>query len=105
MRRTGHMNRPVPLLHSRPVNWMVRMLMGALWGLFAYRHVTAFGNTGNWMYLPFCFSETLTAGFFLFRTMPVSVSNDVLDWVFALGGTFAPLFLVPSSSGVLPSAQ
>jgi protein-S-isoprenylcysteine O-methyltransferase Ste14 len=79
--------------------------MAAIWSMFAYRHLKAFSTTGEWLYLIICLSETLTAGFFLIRTAPVSVSTRPLDWLFALGGTFTPLFFSPSTGGVLPDAK
>jgi protein-S-isoprenylcysteine O-methyltransferase Ste14 len=74
-------------------------------GLFAYRHVLAFHNTGEWAYLLMCISETLTAAFFVLRSAPTTVSAEPLDWLFAIGGTFVPLFFVPAAWGLLPAAK
>ncbi len=79
--------------------------MAAVWGWFAYRHVLAFQNTNDWVYLLFCVSETLTAAFFIFRTQPETVSADPLDWLFAVAGTFTPLFFSPAAWGILPIAE
>ena len=79
--------------------------MAALWGLFAYRHLLAFQNTGEWAYLVISVSETLSAALFVFRSAPVTVSTDPLDWFFALVGTFMPLLFIPASWGLLPAAK
>lgn len=90
---------------SRAINLLVGLVMASLWGLFAYRHLVAFRVTGEWTYLVACLSETLSAGFFLLRSAPVTVSKDPLDWLFAIGGTFTPLLFVPSAWGILPAAK
>lgn len=93
------------VLDSRAINLLVGIFMASLWVLFAYRHLQAFQTTGEWTYLVVCFSETLTAGFFLFRSAPVTVSKDPLDWLFALGGTFTALLFAPAAWGILPAAK
>ena len=90
---------------STTINLLVGVVMAALWVLFAYRHLLAFHTTGAWSYLLVCISETLTAGFFLFRSAPTTVSKDPLDWLFGIAGTFAPLMLLPASWGLLPAAK
>jgi protein-S-isoprenylcysteine O-methyltransferase Ste14 len=99
------MTQPLQLLHSKSVNLCVGFLMASLWSLFAYRHVAAFNLTGEWTYVVVCFSETLTAAFFVFRRMPTTVSTDPMDWLFAIAGTFTPLFFTPASWGMLPAAK
>jgi protein-S-isoprenylcysteine O-methyltransferase Ste14 len=96
---------PSPSRHAALVQAFVSLLMGALWLLFAYRHVNAFMHDHNASYVLFCLSETLTAAFFVMRTTPASVSSSVLDWMLALTGTFLPLFLMPSPQGALPGAS
>jgi protein-S-isoprenylcysteine O-methyltransferase Ste14 len=81
------------------------LLMASLWGAFAYRHGLAFHQSGQWEYLLIALSETLTATFFLLRSAPETVSSDPLDWLFAIAGTFTPLFFSPSEWGVLPWAR
>lgn len=90
---------------SRRIDVLVGLAMAAVWGLFAYRHLSAFGTTREWLYLVICTSETLTAAFFLVRTAPVSVSTRPLDWFFAFGGTCAPLFFAPDASALVPAAK
>ena len=92
---------------SRPeiIHMVTGLLMAVLWGWFAYRHVLAFHETGEWTYLPVCVSETLGAAFFMIRSVPATVSEDPLDWLFAIAGTFAPLFFVPAAWGILPAAK
>lgn len=78
------------------------LALAAIWGLFAYRHINVFGQTGEWRYLVFCMSETLQAALFVLRYRPVSVSNNPVDWAVAVAGTVAPLFFVPHESGFGP---
>lgn len=86
------------LLHSRSAHVLVNACMASLWALFALRHIAAFKMTGNPTYLLICLSETITAGFFILRKTPVSVSGNFADWLLAIVGTFAPLFLLPAAS-------
>ena len=79
--------------------------MALLWGYFTYRHMLAFHQSDEWMYLLIGISESLTAGFFLFRSAPVTISTAPMDSVYAMAGTFAPLFLMPSDYGLLPGAE
>lgn len=97
--------RPLQLLDSKVVNLLAGLVMAALWGVFAYRHMIAFQNTGEWAYLVIAVSETLSAALFVFRSAPVTVSRDPLDWFFAVVGTFLPLLSIPASWGVLPAAK
>ena len=90
---------------SKTISMLIGLAMASLWGLFAYRHLMAFSAAGEWTYLVVCLSETLTAGLFLFRSAPVTVSKDPLDWLFALGGTFTALLFSPSAWGILPPAK
>lgn len=91
--------------NSKTLHLILSLLMAALWGLFAYRHMQAFRSNGEWGYLIVCISETLSATFFIFRSAPVTVSNDPVDWLFAFVGTFTPLLLIPSPWGILPAAK
>lgn len=90
---------------SKTINLLVGLLMASLWVLFAYRHLLAFQKTADWVYLLICVSETLSAGFFLFRSAPSTVSKDPLDWLFGIAGTLAPLLILPVSWGLLPAAK
>lgn len=92
-------------LNSKVVNLLVGFVMASLLGLFAYRHMLAFHDTGEWAYLVISFSETLSSALFVFRSAPVTVSRDPLDWLFALAGTFTPLLFAPSPWGLLPAAK
>lgn len=98
-------SRALQWFDSKLVNLLAGFVMASLWGLFAYRHLLAFHNTGEWTYLLISVSETLSAAFFVFRSAPTSVSKDWLDWLFGIAGTFTPLFLVPASWGLLPAAK
>lgn len=99
------MNQAPRFLHSNLTRIATGLLMAALWGWFAYRHVLAFQNTGEWAYLLVCVSETFSAAFFVFRSAPKTISMDPLDWLFAIAGTFMPLLLIPASWGLLPAAK
>lgn len=99
------MKQALRVADSKVINMLIGLAMASLWGLFAYRHLMAFSAAGEWTYLVICFSETLTAGLFLFRSAPVTVSKDPLDWLFALGGTFTALLFAPSAWGILPAAK
>lgn len=99
------MKQALRVADSKAINVLIGLAMASLWGLFAYRHLMAFGASGEWAYLVICVSETLTAGLFLFRSAPVTVSKDPLDWLFALGGTFTALLFAPSGWGILPAAK
>lgn len=99
------MKQALRVVDSKTIHMLSGLAMASLWGLFAYRHLMAFSAAGEWTYLVVCFSETLTAGLFLFRSAPVTVSKDPLDWLFALGGTFTALLFAPSAWGILPAAK
>lgn len=96
---------PSQLLDSKVINLLVGFVMASLWGLFAYRHILAFQTSGEWAYLVISASEMLSAALFIFRSAPVTVSKDPLDWFFAVVGTFLPLLSIPASWGVLPAAK
>lgn len=101
----GGIEPPRHVFGPAAVNLMVGLVMASLLGMFAYRHTLAFHNTGEWGYLVVSVSETLSAALFLFRSTPVTVSKNPLDWFFAVGGTFLPLLFVPSSWGLAPAAR
>jgi protein-S-isoprenylcysteine O-methyltransferase Ste14 len=83
------------LEHSRLVNISVGVLLSTLWVIFAYRHISSFFLTRNLVFLVFCFSETVQAFFFLFRTTPKTVSLEPFDWFVAIAGTFTILLFHP----------
>lgn len=94
----GAMKQITLLAHSPVVNFAVGVLLSLIWGLFAYRHVGAFIATGKMIFLIFCFSESLQAILFLFRSTPKSVSVEAFDWLVAIGGTFTVLMLRPGGT-------
>lgn len=79
--------------------------MLVFYGFFAVAHFSKFQETREWTLLLVVISETLAAGFFIFRSTPKTVSVAPFDWLVALGGTFMPLFLRPAAWGVLPPAS
>ncbi len=93
------------VLQSKRASAYSGIMLATVWGFFAYAHLLRFQETQNWALLLFCLSETLTAGFYLFRSDPKTVSVVPLDWLVAIGGTFAPLFFRPAAWGVLPLAS
>jgi protein-S-isoprenylcysteine O-methyltransferase Ste14 len=93
------------LLQSNWFNIFCSVVIGSIWGIFAYAHLQGFQNTQNWSLLLFCFSETLVAGFYIFRSEPKTVSVDPFDWLVAIAGTFAPFFFRPTAWGILPEAN
>ncbi len=68
-------------------------------------HLSAYLETWNIAFLLFVVLETIQAGFFLFRSMPRLISLDPFDWVVAIGGTFAPLFLRPGGEVLWSNAS
>lgn len=92
------------LLQTAWVNYSARILLCGIWGVFAYTHFVAFQKTSQLQFLLFCFSETLAALIFIFRSNPKTVSANSFDWIVAVGGTVAPLFLRPASWGIFSIA-
>ncbi len=92
-------------LQSRRTNFYSGVVLATIWGIFAYEHMIAFLKTHELALLLFCFSETLAAVFYIFRSDPKTVSVIPLDWLVAIGGTFAPLFLRPAPWGIFPLAS
>lgn len=99
------MNSLVEALQSRRASVYSGIVLATLWCFFAYAHLLKFQETHDWALLLFCFSETLTAAFYIFRSAPKTVSVIPFDWLVAIGGTFAPLFFRPAPWGMLPLAS
>lgn len=93
------------ILQSSRTSFYSGVFLATVWAIFAYIHIIAFQKTGEISLLMFCVSETLTAAFYIFRSEPKTVSILPIDWLVAIGGTIAPLFLRPATSGVLPMAS
>ena len=91
------------VLQSDRTSYYSGVFLASVWGIFAYAHILAFLHNGDISLLMFCLSETLTAGFYLIRSAPRTVSILPIDWLVAIGGTIAPLFLRPAPWGVMPS--
>ncbi|MFT5532861.1 MAG: protein-S-isoprenylcysteine O-methyltransferase Ste14 [Burkholderiaceae bacterium] len=79
--------------------------MIVLLGLFAWRHVIAYIDTGHVQYVLLCISELICALFFFTRSAPVNVSTDPLDWLFGIAGTFLPMLLIPATTALWPAAR
>lgn len=92
------------LLRSKSLNVAIGILLGAVWGYFAYRHLVAFQAYGIWAHLLYGCVETVIAAFFICRSVPQTVSTNPFDWLIALAGSFAPSFFTPGPWGVLPGA-
>ena len=99
------MNKFVSAINTTTGRLITCVLITILWALFAYRHFNAFRQTGEWIYLLFCFSEVVTILMLAIRRAPETVSTDPLDWIFAVGGTLMPLVFSPAASGILPVAK
>lgn len=89
---------------SRLSQLLIGAILAVAWIAFAWLHVGAFNKSGNWSYLVFCITETITAVLFMIRTAPVTVSSNTSDWALGIGGTFAALLFAPAGYGVLPAA-
>jgi protein-S-isoprenylcysteine O-methyltransferase Ste14 len=76
-----------------------------VFGLFAYIHTITYLETREISLLLVVISESLATIFFIFRSNPKTVSVVPFDWLIAILGTFAPLFLRPATYGVLPQAE
>lgn len=96
------MNSPSGILQSQRVNVYSGMVLTAFYGCFAYAHFSKFQETGELTLLLVIISETLTAGFFISRSDPKTISAAPSDWLVAIAGSFAPLFLRPATGGVFP---
>jgi protein-S-isoprenylcysteine O-methyltransferase Ste14 len=93
------------LLQSRTVNIAIGLLLGCVWGYFAFRHLIAFQAHGIWAHLFYGVVETLIAAFFISRPPPRTVSTHPFDWFIAFVGSFGPSFFTPSTWGILPGAD
>lgn len=99
------MNLQSEILQSQRANVYSGMLLATLFGFFAYAHFSKFQETQELTLLLMVISETLAAAFFIFRSGPKTVSVVPFDWLIAIAGTFAPLFLRPATWGVLPAGN
>lgn len=93
------------ILQSSRFNLYSGALLAAFFGIFAYAHFIIFLDTGKLSLLLVIISETLTTALFIFRSNPKTVSMIPSDWLVAIIGSFAPLFLRPADYGVLPQAE
>lgn len=99
------MNSLPAIFQSKRINFYSGAALATTWGIFAYAHLMQFQKTYELPPLLFCLSETLTAALYIFRSDPKTVSLIPLDWLIAIGGTFAPLFFRPTTWGILPWAS
>ncbi|MBA3755809.1 MAG: isoprenylcysteine carboxylmethyltransferase family protein [Nitrosomonas sp.] len=93
------------ILQSSRFNLYSGALLAVFFGIFAYAHFLIFLDTGKLSLLLVIISEALTTAFFIFRSNPKTVSVIPSDWLVAIIGSFAPLFLRPADYGVLPQAE
>lgn len=93
------------ILQSSRFNLYSGALMAIVYVFFVYAHFTKFLETGSLSLLLVIISETLTIAFFICRSNPKTVSIIPYDWMVAIIGSFAPLFLRPGEHGVLPQAE
>ncbi|MBK6959267.1 MAG: isoprenylcysteine carboxylmethyltransferase family protein [Nitrosomonas sp.] len=93
------------ILQSSRLNLYSGALMATIYVFFVYAHFTKFLETSSLSLLLVIISETLTIVFFVCRSNPKTVSIIPYDWMVAIVGSFAPLFLRPGEQGVLPQAE
>lgn len=99
------MNTLSEIIQTRRFNLCISLLLASIFGFFAYAHLMVFLDTRELSLLLVLISETLATAFFIFRSDPKTVSTIPSDWIVAVMGTFAPLFLRPADYGVLPQAE
>lgn len=99
------MNTLSKISQTKRFNLYSGALLASLFGFFAYAHFIIFLDTREFSLLLVIISETLTTVFFIFRSDPKTVSTIPSDWVVAIIGSFAPLFLRPATHGILPQAE
>jgi protein-S-isoprenylcysteine O-methyltransferase Ste14 len=78
-----------------------RMLVAGWYGNFAFKFLTAFLHSHSPIDLMLVVSEGSIVAFILIRRLTNRVSLRPLDWVLAVGGTVAPLCVLPASGAVL----
>jgi protein-S-isoprenylcysteine O-methyltransferase Ste14 len=93
------------LLCSPLANAISGGLLAALWVMFAFAHYRAFVQHAEPSMILLVVSETLTAGFYLVRRPPQSISVKPVDWLLALGGTFVPLMFRPADTLLFSQAS
>lgn len=93
------------LRQSRSGALLGNAFLAGIWAMFAYAQIRAYLHTNDWSYLLFCAAETLSALFFLIRTVPNSTSSDLRDWLLAIGATYAPFLFSPSDMAVWADAR
>lgn len=93
------------IMESQRFNVYSGALLAMLYGLFAYEHFSKFQESREWTLLLVIIAETLAAIFLICRSNPKTVSTTPSDWLVAIIGTFAPLFLRPAEWGILPMAS
>lgn len=82
-----------------------KVILSAIWAIFAVVHITVFKETGKTSLMMFAAAETLIAAFFLLRSQPKSFSESPLEWLIAALGTFLPLLLRPTNDNLVPLAE
>ncbi len=80
-------------------------LLAALWVMFALAHYRTFMRAPEPSLILLVLSETLTAGFYLVRRPPQSISVHPGDWLLALAGTFVPLMFRPADNVLFAPAS
>lgn len=93
------------LVVSRAGQLAANLLLAIVWFVFAARHVSAFQASGALVLLVFGLSESILVFLFLFRKPATNVSPEVMPWLVAIAGTFAPLEFLPTGHVLVPGAQ
>ena len=72
----------------------------ARFGFLSYRMLVAYQQTGSTANLIYLFDQLLVVGFLLFRRPTEDISRNAGDWAVAMGGTFLPLLVEPTTTGI-----
>ena len=99
------MNILLNITQSRQFSLCCNVVLGIVFGLFAYIHAITYLETREISLLFVVISEALATTFFIFRSDPETVSTVPSDWLIAIFGTFLVLLLRPTTYGVLPQAE
>ena len=96
---------PRIIMQSKQFSLCSSAILAIVFGFFAYIHFVTYIETRELSLLLVVISESLTTAFFIFRSDPETVSVLPSDWLVAIAGSFAPLFLRPATYGILPQAE
>lgn len=82
------------------LEYVSRVLLAALFFYFALIHVQAFIDSGKIIFLLVVIVESILVVLYVFRRVSQTISYNFVDWFYAIVGTAAPLFLIPSAVAI-----